>query len=215
MPVLIDCNFVVDSTQPNGISSLKGAYVKNVFMQTSATKAAGSPGGTTGPAAGTIVVQLDDNYARFLTSFSSIQSPAGTPVKTDNSELTAGVAYTISTLGNASVARWHTLGVPAGITPAVGVSFIAASVGAGANSSTSRVAPSAAAGSGIFSIELVRPQGDLAPALSASQGFGAQLIFQCRNDSSSDAPALAAPADGSIISLAMLMSNSSILIAGE
>lgn len=38
-PVLIDCNFVVDSTNGNGlgIRSLKGAGVQNVFMHTSAS----------------------------------------------------------------------------------------------------------------------------------------------------------------------------------
>lgn len=37
-PVLIDCNFIVDSTNGNGlgIRSLKGPYVQNVFMNTSA-----------------------------------------------------------------------------------------------------------------------------------------------------------------------------------
>jgi hypothetical protein len=39
MPVLIDFNFIVDSTNGNGLGqrSLKGAYVKNVYMHTSAS----------------------------------------------------------------------------------------------------------------------------------------------------------------------------------
>lgn len=44
-PVLIDCNFVVDSTNANGLglSSLKGPCVSSVYMHTSATPALGNP----------------------------------------------------------------------------------------------------------------------------------------------------------------------------
>ena len=44
-PVLIDCNFVVDSTNGNGlgIRNLKGPVVANVYMQTTATPAPGNP----------------------------------------------------------------------------------------------------------------------------------------------------------------------------
>lgn len=211
MPVLIDCNFVVDSANGNGlgIRSLKGPYVANVFMHTSATPAGGNPN----PASGTIVVQLQDNYNRIFSGFNSKVSPvSGSALKIDNSALTAGVAYVISTLGDATAAAWHTLGVPSGVTPAVGVAFIAASVGAGANTSTSRVMASAASGSGVATIESVG-NGNLsiAPSPSANQGFGAQFILQCRDY----AGALVAPADESVISLAFLLSNSSITIAGE
>lgn len=215
MPVQIDCNFVVDSTNGNGlgIRSLKGPYVKAVYMHTSATPAAGSPN----PAAGTIVVQLEDNFSRILTGSHAVVSPvSGSALKIDNSALTAGVAYIITTLGDASLAKWHAMGVPAGVTPAVGVAFIAASDGGSANTSSSRVMATADAGSGVFSIETV---GDsnlaIAPDPTANQGFGAQIILQCRKDSSSDAPTVAAPADGSVISLNFLLSNSSVVLAGE
>lgn len=226
MPVLIDCNFIVDSSNGNGlgIRSLKGPYVQNVFMHTSQTPGAGNSNPASpnvavinpNPASGTIIVQLQDNFNRILTGGNSIVSPLGSSIKIDNSAMTAGVAYVISVLGNASAAKWHSIGVPAGVTPAVGVAFIASSDGGSVNTSTSRVAPTAAAGSGIFSIESV---GDgnlsIAPLPSASQGFGAQFILQCRNDSSADAPAIAAPADGSVISLSFLLSNSSVLVQGE
>jgi hypothetical protein len=221
-PVLITCNFIVDSANGNGlgIRSLKGAGVTAVYMTTSATKAPLSPGGTTGPAAGTIVVQLDDNYNRSLAGFNSIISPvSGSAVKIDNSALTQGVAYIITTLDAAiTPAMWQTLGVPAGVTPAVGVSFIAALVGlAGeANTSSARVMASAAAGSGIFMIETVGdPNQSIAPLASANQGFGAQFILQCRKDSSSDASVIAAPADNTVIALAFLLSNSSVSVLGQ
>lgn len=211
MPVLIDCNFVVSSTDSGGlgITSLKGPLVAAVYMHTSATPAAGNPN----PASGTIVVQLQDNYNRLYSVSKAIIAPSsGSDVKIDNSALTPGVAYTITTLGNATAAKWQAIGVPAGVTPAVGVTFIAKTNGGTGNVLTSMVQTSATAGSAISSIEgMGQPNTSIAPSPSANQGFGSQIILQCRNYSG----AIAAPADGSTISLTMYLSNSSITVAGE
>lgn len=213
MPVLLDCNFVVDSTNGNGlgIRSLKGPFVQAVYMHTSATPDASNPN----PASGTIVVQLQDSYARTFTGGHANVSPvSGSALKIDNSALTQGVAYIITTLGDATADAWHTLGVPRGLTPAVGVAFIAASVGAGANTSTSRVMTTAAAGSGVATIETV---GDsslgvaMVPSPQYNQGYGGQLILQCRDY----AGAIVAPTDGTVISLSFLLSNSSVQLQGE
>jgi len=223
MPVLLDCNFVVDSTNGNGlgIRSLKGPYVQNVFMHTSASPGAGNPNPQSlntpvinpNPASGTIIVQFQDNYSRIYTGGNSIVSPlSGTPLQIDNSSLTAGVAYVITTLGNATAAQWHSIGLPLGVAPAIGAAFIASSVGAGPGTSTSRVMATAAAGSAVMSIETVGDSNQaLAPAPGAGQGFGAQLILQARNVSG----AIAAPVNGSVISLSFLLSNSSVLVQGE
>jgi hypothetical protein len=213
MPVLLDCNFIVDAADEDGygITNLKGPAIADVFMNTSAgTPASDSPE----PAAGTIVVRLADNFNRqFISGLHVIQSPlSGSDVKIDNSAMTAGVAYTITTLGNATAAKWHAIGVPAGVTPAVGVSFIAASNGGAGNTLTSRVQITAATGSGIASIEVVgNPDLSISPSPSANQGYGGQIILQCRDY----AGAIAAPADGSRISLAFYLSNSSVVIQGE
>lgn len=211
MPVLLDCNFVVDSTNGNGlgIRSLKGPFIKAAFMHTSATPASGNPN----PASGTIVVQFMDNYSRSYSGFNASVSPvSGSALKVDNSALTAGVAYIITTLGNSTAAQWAALGVPIGVTPAVGVSFIAASVGAGSNTSTSRVMATAAAGSNIMSIEIVGdPNLSIAPNPASAQGYGASFILQCRDHTG----AIAAPADGTVISLAFYLSNSSVTLQGE
>jgi len=226
-PVLIDCNFIVDSTNGNGlgIRSLKGPMVQNVFMHTTQTPGVGNSNPNTpniaitnpNPASGTIVVQLQDGFNRSLSGFSSLVSPtSGSDVKIDNSAMTAGVAYVITTLGNATAAKWHAIGVPAGVTPAVGVSFIAASNGGTGNTLTSRVQTAADAGSGIFSIETVGdPNLSIAPVPTANQGFGAQFILECRKDSSADAPTVAAPADGTVISLSFYLSDSSVIVQGE
>lgn len=204
-PVQIDMSFQVASTEGDGIVSLSspGGVVQAVFMHCSTTPSADSPN----PAAGTIVIQLVNGYNELLdVDFSILQQPnSGSAVKIDNSAMTAGVAYTITTLGTATAAKWHAIGVPAGVTPAVGVSFIAASNGGAGNTLNSRVMTSASAGSAIASMEIVgNPQLSVSPSPSAGQGYGAQIIIQCRDY----AAAIAAPADASVISLKLLMSNS-------
>lgn len=207
MPVLVDCNFTVDNTNPDGISNLKGPLVEQVLMNS----AAATPSATI--ATGTIVVQLQDNFNKLYSFSHAIIAPnSGSDVKIDNSAMTAGVAYTITTLGNATAAKWHAIGVPAGVTPAVGVSFIALSNGGAGNTLTSRVQATVATGSSVASIELVgNPDMSIAPLASADQGFGAQMLLQCRDY----AGALVAPAAGSKISLCFYLSNSSVQIQGE
>lgn len=216
-PVLLDCNFVVDSTNGNGlgIRSLKGPMIQNVFMHTSATPAAGNSNPATpnvavlnpNPASGTIVIQLQDNFNRSLSGFNAIVSPvSGTPL----TSTTAGTPVIIVSLGTATRAQWIAKGLPSGIVPAVGVSFVPTASGTIGGSAAVEIA--AAAGSGVASIEtLGDPNLSIAPDLSQAQGFGAQLILQCRDY----AGALVAPANGSVISISMYLSDSSILIQGE
>lgn len=208
MPVLLDCNFVVDATDEDGlgITDLKGPAISAVYMHSTAATPS-----DLNPAAGTIVVQLQDNYNRaFISGLHAIQSPlSGSDLLVASAGLTAGIAYTISVIGTTTTAAWHALGVPAGVTPAVDVSFIAAATSA---VGTGAVQITAAAGSGIASIEVVGdPDQSIAPNPNANQGFGGQIILQCRDY----AGAIAAPADGSKISLAFYLSNSSIVISGE
>lgn len=204
-PVLLDCNFVVDSTNGNGlgIRSLKGPAVQAVYMHTSASPAAGNPN----PAAGTILVQLQDNYNRSLSGAHAIVSPvSGTPL----TSTVANTSYIIVALGTATAAQWQARGLPRGITPAIGAAFVATSSGAIGGSAAVEVA--AAAGSGIASIEtLGDPNATIAPNPTANQGYGAYVILQCRDY----AGAIAAPADGSVISLQLYLSNSSVLVQGE
>ena len=102
-PVLIDCNFIVDSTNGNGlgIRSLKGSGVKNVFMNTSAT--AGKNRGYTNPnpAAGYALVQLDNNYNRYCGGYSGFVSPlSGSTLAINATALTAGLPYVIVSVGH-------------------------------------------------------------------------------------------------------------------
>ena len=205
-PVLLDCNFVVDSANGNGLGlrSLKGPAVKAVYMHTSATPAAGSPN----PAVGTILVQMADNYNRSFSGFNSIVSPvSGSPL----TSTTAGSAYIIVSVGTTTAAQWQTAGLPIGITPAIGVSFVAKAPG-GALGGSGAVEIAAALGSNVASIEVLGdPNLSIAPIPSANQGYGASFILQCRDYQG----AIVAPADGSVISLAFYLSNSSITVQGE
>lgn len=99
-PVLVDCNFVVDSSNGNGrgVRNLKGQGVQNVYMHTSATPVAGNPN----PAVGYAVVQLSANYNRYLGGFSGFASPTtGSTIQINSGTagLTVGNPYIIATPG--------------------------------------------------------------------------------------------------------------------
>jgi len=198
MPVLLDCNFIVDSTNGNGygVRSLKGPLISKVYMNSTAPNASNP-----NPDAGVIVVQLSDNYNKYFGGFAGFVSPVGSPV----SSLTANVAYVITSLGTASAAQWVAAGVPSNIVPAVGVAFIAKASGSIGGSATA--APSAAAGSGIDHIEVL---GDANTSIAPVNGSGGQIVLQCFKNG-----VLTAPAAGTAIGLAFYLSNSSIQIAGE
>lgn len=176
-PVLLNCSFTVTPTNGSGITSFSGPGFSAVYLHTSTTPTTGSPN----PAAGTILVRLQDNYTRLLGFTKSIIAPASaSDVKIDNSAMTAGVAYVITTLGNATAAKWRTIGVPPGVTPAAGVVFIALTNGGAGNTLTSRVQTMATSGAGISDIQLMgNPQLSVNPNPAANQGYGAQLVFQC------------------------------------
>lgn len=222
-PVLVDCNFLVDASNVNGlgISALKGQGVQNVFMHTSQTPGKGTNGQLNpNPATGYIYVQLADNFSRYYGGFNSFISPlTGTPINVDASDaaLTANLIYVIQTLGTTTAADWIALGVPPGVTPAVGVPFVAKATGAGVGTGT--VELSAAAGSTINHIEIVgNPNLSLSPIpVGGSPNFGGWLMFKCLAATNSSTTTLiaAAPAAGSSINLAFYMSQSSVTVLGE
>ena len=100
-PVLIDCSFVVDPANGNGLGvrSLKGQGVEKVFMHTSAPLA-GS--GNPNPAAGYALVKLRSNYNRYLGGFSGFVSPvtgSALNIAAGSAALTVGHPYVISSVG--------------------------------------------------------------------------------------------------------------------
>lgn len=103
-PVLLDLNFVVDSTNGNGLGvrSVKGQGVKNVFMHTSASPAAGNPN----PAVGLCLIELEYNYTRLYPGPNSIVSPTtGGTLAINGSALTPGNPYIIASVGHGAAGQ--------------------------------------------------------------------------------------------------------------
>lgn len=102
-PVLIDCSFVVDATNGNGLGlrSLKGAGVQNIFMHTSASAGRGNNGILNpNPASGYALIQLANNYNRYAGGFSGFVSPvSGSNIAINGSALTSGQPYIITSVG--------------------------------------------------------------------------------------------------------------------
>lgn len=204
-PATIDCQFVVDNTQASGISGLKSnGYVKAIYMNSAAM----SPD-TPNPAAGIIAVQLTDNYFSFIQANYTGGAPnsgSNLSTKTADAALTAGTPYVITVLGTNTLADWQACGLPAGLTPAIGMTFIAANTGA-AGTHTGQV--QAVIPTNCDSIELIgNPNSELGPQNIQNQG--GWLFFQCMKNG-----AVATPAPGTTFYLSMELNTSSVTVDGE
>lgn len=176
-PQDVNLQFTVTPTNGLGITSLKSnGYVRNVFMHTSTTPAANDGYTNPNPAVGYACIQFKNNFNYYLNGFTQFRTPTATSTKIDNSALTAGLAYVITIVGDASLATWQAIGLPPGITPAIGVSFIALTVGAGANTSTSRVQVPTT--SGIYGVEMVGDPATMLSNSSIATNGGAWLLVQ-------------------------------------
>ncbi len=213
-PVLVDCNFIVDKANGNGLGlrSLKGQGISAAYMTSSSTPAAGNPL-VSGVSEGLIVIQFADNFNRAYPGMSSIIPPVATSTKIDNSALTVGQAYVIVTLDSAiTQAQWHTLGLPLGVIPAVGATFIAALIGLAGEANTSTARVMLASNSGIDHIETIgNPNTTIWPSpVGGSPGAPAQIILKCVFEN-----AQTQPADGTVIGLCFYMNQSNVIVAGE
>jgi hypothetical protein len=196
------CNFIVDSTNGNGlgIRSLKtnaaADKVLNVFMHTSASPLSGNPN----PAAGNIIVQLALPYAGYVNGTSGYGAPLSGSVVNVTSGLTQFALYVIVSVGTTTLTQWQTLGLPVGVTPAVGATFIAATASAG--SGTGAVELASATGPIVGGIVLV---GD--PNTTCNVASGALIYCQtfAATNSSTTTLALTNPPDGTVIGMTFNM----------
>ncbi len=218
-PCLVEFNFIVDAANGNGlgIRSLKSnGYIENVFMHTSSTPGKGTGGFLNpNPLAGYMLIQLKQNFNFFLGMNCGFVTPVATATKVDNSALTVGQVYVITTLGNTTAAQWLTLGVPPGVTPAVGVAFTALLVGVAgeANTSTSRVMLPTTSGNSI--IEVVGDVNTMTTSNIAS--YAGQWItaqFSAATNSSTTTLIPTAPAAGSVVGGQLWFDGSSVTIDG-
>lgn len=205
-PVLLSCNFVVDSTNGNGlgIRSLKGSGIANVFMHTTASPGLGNYGVLNpNPASGIVMVQLQNQFSRYLSGFSGFASPV------TGSNLTATVnhtTYVITSLGTATTAQWVAVGFPVGMTPAVGAAFVATATATIGGSATVK----ASGTSGIDSVEVIGDPNATLQNSNVYQNGGAQIMLQCLTSG-----VLTAPANESVLGLNFYLSNSSIQVSGQ
>jgi hypothetical protein len=277
-PVLVDCNFVVDSTNGNGAGTrnLKGQGVQSVFMNTSAAftgtshtstlidgiasgtgsllvgmpvQGSGIPAGTTiqgivssgsitlsqattssttgsityqapgnpNPPAGYMIVKLADNFNRYYGGFSGYVAPvSGTPILVASAGVTLGDTYVITLVGTTTYAGWVSLGMPPGITPAVGVSFTATATATATGSGVvETIAPT---GSGVNHIEVVGdPNTTLWPIpVGGSPNVGGILtLVNFASTGSAGVNAIAAPANGTPVGLAFYLGQSNTPVLGE
>lgn len=211
-PIDVNLNFIVDSANGNGlgIRTLKSnGYVNNVFMHTSVTP--GSNGGTLNPnpAVGYAVVQFKNNFNYYLGGFTGFQAPLSSSNLTST---TSGNAYVITSLGTTTLAQWTTAGVPAGVTPAVGVAFIAIATASFGGTGT-------VGAPGVITTTATSVVGN--PNLSLNnaaiaKNAGAIIIVElfAATNSSTTTLVTAAPADNTVISMCFKFDGSSVTIDG-
>lgn len=202
MPVTLDCNFVVDSTNGNGlgIRNLKGPAIANVFMHTTSTAGVGNLNVTNpNPASGIIMVQLADNYNKYFGGYAGFSAPVTGSALTS---VTQHTAYVIVSVGTGTQAQWQAIGLAPGISPAVGAAFIA-------SASTTVPGSGTVQASGVAGIDHIEVIGDpnqtIAPVgLVVTPGTGMILLLQCIS-----AGSVAAPNNNTVIGLNIYLSNSS------
>jgi hypothetical protein len=209
-PMVINCNFVVDSANGNGlgIRQLKSnGYVQNVFMHTSATPGTNNGYLNPNPAVGYALIQMKNWFTYYLGGFSGFVSPvSGSPL----TSTTAGLAYIIVSLGTTTLAQWQAAGVPKGLVPSVGMSFIAIATGAIGGTGAVEV-PSV---SGITSIEVVGDPNQSITNSSVAANGGAWVLVQMLGATSSSVTTLipTAPANGSVLGMCFRFDGSTVSI---
>lgn len=188
MLTLIECNAVIDSGQAAGTRSLKGSGVVSLSRI----------------AVGTYKLVLESNYNRQLSGLSGFVSPV--VGNTAITALTPGVVYIIRTLGSSTQANWVTAGLPADVTAAPGVAFLAAATSTGSGTAFTP---------GNSRIVAVEGVGDSNLSIIATSS--PYLIFQtlAATDASTTTLIPADATDGSVIALCMLFRNSSLKGKGE
>lgn len=194
MPVVLDCNIAIGAT--GAVGTIVGPMISSV----------------TRLAVGTYKVKFQDNFNKFF----GLDSWLEAPVSGSNVAVTAiapGTVYQITVLGTTTTAQWVTAGVPAGITPAVGVAFLAAATSAG----TGQV--KILGSSGISAVEVVGVTNtQLSPGQYLGSPYqGGYVIVKCIGPTASGdtTPIATDPADGSLLGLKFYLSNSSVIVAGE
>lgn len=212
-PSSVTVNFVVDAANGNGLGvrSIKSnGYVDNVFMHTSSTPGSYNGHLNPNPAVGYAMVRFKNNFNYYLGGFSGVINNLSS---TNLTSTTAGNVYVITVLGTTTLAQWQTAGVPQGVTPVVGLAFVA--IATGAIGGTGNVgAP------GVPLVGNITVVGDPNAAIAnanIAQNGGAIIILQLSKptDGSTTTLIAANPADGSVIGLCFRFDRGSTQIPDQ
>lgn len=199
-PIEIDLNFIVDSSNGNGLgvrSVKSNGYVRNVYMHSSAPLA-----GNPNPAVGYALIQLQGNFNRYIGGFSGVQAPLGS---TGTTSLTAGNPYVITSLGSTTLAQWQAAGLPQGFVPAVGSAFIAIATASIGGSGTVGIP----AASSVLSIQVIGdPNQEIANSNSSANG-GMNLLVSFIGSSG-----LVTPSNNSVVGMTIKLDQSSVNVDG-
>ena len=182
----LEGNVVIDSGATGKTRSQKGSGIKAV----------------TAVATGVYKIQLENSYARYLGGASGFASPStGSPIAVG--AINPTTVYMIAVVGTTN---WQTCGLPAGITPAVGATFVCAATGTGTGYAI------AVGTSGITAVEVV---GD--PNQTITNYTDPHFYIQTLGATSSSVTTLVptAPADGSVMGFTIFLRNSSLTGKGE
>jgi hypothetical protein len=215
-PVQLDCNFIVNPLDPAGVMELKGPGIEAVYMASLAPSASNP-----NPAAGYILVKLQDNYNKYYFGGAQFNVPSeGAAINIDaaGAALTPGQVYLIDSVGTSTEADWQAVGLPIGMVPAQYTPFVALATGAGVGTGTVKVP--FAAGAAISHIETI---GNVdatikssAPVIAGVQS-GSYILLQCLGATAVGDTTLVAtaPAPGTKVQLSFVLSNSKITVQGE
>jgi hypothetical protein len=193
-PVILDVDIPIGATGAVGTLS-GGAGVSSVTRH----------------AAGIYQVNFVDAYNKFLGMDWNIWSPnSGSSILVASAGTVSGTTYVITIVGTTTTAGWQSLGLPVGITPAVGVAFKSTATTTAAG--TGAVQVQLAAGSGIVAVEMIgNPGTTLYPTgLGAASPYVILTTLAATNSSTTTFVA-ADPTSGCTLSLEFYFSDSSNL----
>lgn len=197
-------NFTVTPTNGLGVTSVKSnGFVNYLFMHTSTTPSAQAGVTNPNPADGYAIFSLTNSFNKFLGVRGTVVAPA---TSTSTTATTANNVYVITALGSASTAQWQAVGLPQGITPAVGQAFSAtasATIGGSATVGTPGV-------SNVGAISIVGEPNSQVSNSNIAQNGGAQIVLMFQDF----AGALVAPTAGSIVRLELCYDRSTVSLDG-
>ncbi len=204
-PMITYLQFTVNAADTGGlgITSLKSnGFVESVFMHTSQTP--GEVNGVTNPnpPAGYALVRFKNNFNYWLAGYEVASAPT---TSNSTTSTTANDVFVITSLGTTTTAQWQAVGVPQGITPAVGLAFVATATQAIGGTGT--VGVPAVPATSLLAV-VGNPNSSIASS-NISQFAGAQLMLQF-----SAAGSVTAPADGSVVYMQLAYDGSTVTIDG-